>query len=33
MFPFTVGGIISHGFFSPGTLTFDFTGMRLIATP
>jgi len=26
---FRLGGIISHGFFKPYTLTFDFTGMRL----
>ncbi|HEY8321586.1 MAG TPA: aspartyl protease family protein [Candidatus Baltobacteraceae bacterium] len=33
MFPFAVGGAVSHGFFSPGKLTFDFRGMRLIVTP
>ena len=26
---FRVGGIISHQFFKPYSLTFDFTGMRL----
>ena len=33
IFPFAVGAGISHGFFSPGTLTFDFTRMQLILTP
>jgi predicted aspartyl protease len=27
---FRIGGIISHGFFRPYALTFDFTGMRLL---
>jgi hypothetical protein len=27
---FRIGGIISHGFFRPYALTFDFAGMRLI---
>jgi predicted aspartyl protease len=27
---FRIGGIISHGFFRPYALTFDFTGMRLV---
>ncbi|MDQ2991649.1 MAG: retropepsin-like domain-containing protein [Candidatus Eremiobacteraeota bacterium] len=31
-FPFAVGGVVSHGFFSPGALTFDFANMRLIVT-
>jgi predicted aspartyl protease len=29
-FGFRIGGIISHGFFRPYALTFDFTGMRLV---
>jgi predicted aspartyl protease len=29
-FGFRMGGIISHGFFRPYALTFDFTGMRLV---
>lgn len=33
MFPFAVGGAVSHGFFSPGKLAFDFARMRLIVTP
>jgi hypothetical protein len=32
-FPFTVGGVVSHQFFEPGTLTYDFTSMRLYLTP
>jgi len=30
---FRIGGIISHGFFRPYTLTFDFERMRLLLTP
>jgi len=33
MFPFAVGGVISHGFFSPGTLWIDFASLDLDATP
>ncbi len=29
VFGFRIGGLISHGFFRPYALTFDFTGMRL----
>jgi predicted aspartyl protease len=29
-FGFRIGGIISHGFFRPYAVTFDFTGMRLV---
>jgi hypothetical protein len=31
-FSFRIGGIISHGFFRPYALTFDFTKMRLVLT-
>jgi hypothetical protein len=30
MFPFASGGIVSHAFFAPGSVTFDFANMRLI---
>jgi len=30
---FRLGGTISHGFFRPYALTFDFTGMRMLLTP
>jgi hypothetical protein len=29
-FGFRIGGIVSHGFFRPYALTFDFTGMQLL---
>ena len=32
IFPFSVGGLISHGFFRTGTLTFDVARMRLLVT-
>jgi hypothetical protein len=28
-FGFHIGGLISHAFFRPYSLTFDFTGMRI----
>jgi len=30
---FRVGGLVSHAFFRPYALTFDFEGMRLLLTP
>lgn len=33
IFPFTVAGTISHGFFRHSALTFDFQAMRLIIEP
>jgi predicted aspartyl protease len=32
-FPFKVDGVVSHQFFSPGSITFDFAAMQLRLTP
>lgn len=30
IFPFTTGGVLSHGFFRQSRLTFDFDAMKLV---